>query len=71
MLRAALLACVLTLVCTTAASAANFVPGRLIVKYNQGTSATQIAALESSAGVTGLRRTILGGARVVTVAAGV
>jgi thermitase len=71
MLRAALLACVLTLVCTTAASAANFVPGRLIVKYNQGTSATRIATIESSAGVTGLHRTILGGARVVTVAGSV
>jgi thermitase len=71
MLRAALLACVLTLVCTTAASAANFVPGRLIVKYNPGTSVTQIATIESSAGVTGLHRTILGGARVVTVAGSV
>jgi thermitase len=71
MLRAALLACVLTLVCATAASAANFVPGRLIVKYNQGTSATRIATIESSAGVTGLHRTILGGARVVTVAGSV
>ncbi|MFL5839059.1 MAG: S8 family serine peptidase [Thermoleophilaceae bacterium] len=71
MLRAALLACVLTLAFATVASAAEFVPGRLIVKYNSGTSATRTAAIEHSAGVTGLQRTILGGARVVAVAGSV
>jgi thermitase len=71
MLRTALLACVLTLAFATVASAAEFVPGRLIVKYNSGTSATRTAAIEHSAGVTGLQRTILGGARVVAVAGSV
>jgi thermitase len=70
-LRAALLACVLTFAFASAASAASFVPGQVIVKYNQGTSATQIASIERAAGVTGLHRTILGGARVVTVAGSV
>jgi thermitase len=71
MLRAALLACVLTLAFASVASASSFVPGRVIVKYNQGTSAAQIASIERTAGVTGLHRTILGGARVITVAGGV
>jgi hypothetical protein len=68
MLRASLLACVLVLVMAATAAAADFVPGRVIVKYNAGTSATRIAALERAAGLTALNRTILGGARVVTVA---
>jgi thermitase len=67
MLRASLLACVLVLVLAATASAADFVPGRVIVKYNAGTSATRIASLESTAGVTGRARTILGGARVVSI----
>jgi thermitase len=67
MLRASLLACVLVLVLAATASAADFVPGRVIVKYNAGTSATRIASLESAAGVTGRARTILGGARVVSI----
>jgi thermitase len=71
MLRAVLLACVLTLVCASVASASAFAPGRVIVKYNPGTSAAQIASIEQSAGVTGLNSTILGGARVVNVAGGV
>jgi thermitase len=71
MLRAALLACVLTLAFASVASASAFVPGQLIVKYNQGTSATRIATIERSAGVTGVDRTILGGARVVSVAGSV
>src|SRR4051812_45514201 len=70
-MRAGLLACLLTVVFAATASAASFVPGRVIVKYNAGTSATQIATLERAAGVTGLGRTILGGARVVTVAGSV
>src|SRR3954451_321887 len=71
MMRAGLLACALTVVFAATASAASFVPGRVIVKYNAGTSTTQIATLERAAGVTGLHRTILGGARVVTVAGSV
>jgi thermitase len=71
MLRASLLACVLVLAFAATAAAATFVPGRVIVKYNAGTSATQIASLERSAGVTGVHRTILGGARVVAVAGSV
>src|SRR4051812_45990956 len=71
MLRASLLACVLVLAFAATAAAANFVPGRVIVKYNAGTSATRIAPLEQAAGVTGLHRVILGGARVVTVAGSV
>src|SRR4051812_31587190 len=70
-MRAGLLACLLTVVFAATASAASFVPGRVIVKYNAGTSATRIATLERAAGVTGLHRTILGGARVVTVAGSV
>ncbi|HEX4734311.1 MAG TPA: S8 family serine peptidase [Thermoleophilaceae bacterium] len=70
-LRASLLACILVLAFATTAAAADFVPGRVIVKYNAGTSATRIAALENASGVTGLHRTILGGARVVTVAGSV
>jgi thermitase len=70
-LRASLLACVLVLAFAATAAAAEFVPGRVIVKYNAGTSATRIASLEQTAGVTGLQRTILGGARVVTVAGSV
>src|SRR3954465_1688677 len=70
-MRAGLLACLLTVVFAATASAASFVPGRVIVKYNAGTSATQIATLERAAGVTGLGRTILGGARAVTVAGSV
>jgi thermitase len=69
-LRALLVACVLVLA-FAATAAADFVPGRVIVKYNAGTSAVQIATLERVAGVTGLHRTILGGARVVTVAGSV
>src|SRR4051794_30571200 len=71
MLRASLLACLLVLVFAATASAAAFVPGRVIVKYNAGTSATRIAALESATGVTGVHRTILGGARVVNVSGSV
>src|SRR3954454_20062520 len=70
-MRAGLLACLLTVVFAATASAASFVPGRVIVKYNAGTPATQIATLERAAGVTGLGRTILGGARVVAVAGSV
>jgi thermitase len=70
-LRASLLACVLVLAFAGTAAAAEFVPGRVIVKYNAGTSATRIASLERAAGVAGLHRTILGGARVVTVAGSV
>src|SRR3954470_19474771 len=69
-MRAGLLACVLTVVFAATASAADYVPGRVIVKYNAGTSAARIASLEQAAGVTG-QRTILGGARVVTVAGSV
>jgi thermitase len=70
-LRASLLACILVLAFAATAAAADFVPGQVIVKYNAGTSSTRIASLERAAGVTGLHRTILGGARVVTVAGGV
>jgi thermitase len=70
-LRAALVACILVFAFAATASAASYVPGRVIVKYDAGTSATQIAALERTAGVTRLHRTILGGARVLTVAGGV
>jgi thermitase len=70
-LRTALLAVVLTLAFASVASASAYVPGRVIVKYNQGTSLTQIASIERTAGVTGLHRTILGGARVVNVSGGV
>ena len=57
----------MTLAFTAVAAAAEFVPGRVIVKFERGTSATQIAAVEKRAGVTGLQRTLLGGARVVSV----
>ena len=40
-LRASLLACVLTVVFAATASAADYVPGRVIVKYNAGTSAAR------------------------------
>jgi thermitase len=66
-LRVTLLACVVALACTASASAADYVGGRLIVKYDRGVSATRIAQTERAAGVTGLESTILGGARVVSV----
>ncbi len=63
----ALAACVLALAVAASASAADYVPGRLIVKYNSGVSATQRASLESRSGLAGLLGSLRGGARVVKV----
>jgi thermitase len=62
---------VFTLAFTAVASAAEFVPGRVIVKFDRGASAAKIAAVEKAAGATGLQRTLLGGARVLSVSGSV
>jgi thermitase len=67
LIRAGLLACALALVPAASASAADFVPGRVIVKYASGVSATQRASAERSAGAGVLVETLLDGARVVKV----
>jgi thermitase len=66
-----LLACVLTLAVAATASAADYVSGRVIVKYNDGVSAANRASVERGAGVAGLLETIRGGARVVKVSGSV
>jgi thermitase len=66
-----LLACVLTLAVAATASAADYVSGRVIVKYNAGVSAAKRASVERGAGVAGLLETIRGGARVVKVSGSV
>jgi thermitase len=71
MIRVVLLACVLTLAVAATASAADYVSGRVIVKYNDGVSAANRASVERGAGVAGLLETIRGGARVVKVSGSV
>jgi thermitase len=71
MIRVVLLACVLTLAVAATAPAADYVSGRVIVKYNDGVSAAKRASVERGAGVAGLLETIRGGARVVKVSGSV
>src|SRR4051794_33374599 len=71
LIRVGLLGCALALVLAASASAAGYVPGRVIVKYNAGVSAAQRASAENSAGVGSLLETLRGGARVVKVSGSV
>jgi thermitase len=71
MIRVVLLACVLTLALAATASAADYVAGRVIVKYEDGVSSAKRAAVERGAGAAGLLETIRGGARVVKVSGSV
>jgi thermitase len=67
MLRAALLTGVLALVFAASASAADYVPGQLIVKYNSGVASSKRASLEQSVGSGKLLDSVRGGARVIAV----
>src|SRR3954468_15071545 len=71
MLRAALLTCVLALVFAASASAADYVPGRLIVKYNSGVASAKRTSVERGAGAGKLVGNVRGGARVVAVSGSV
>jgi thermitase len=71
MLRAALLTGVLALVFAASASAAEYVPGRLIVKYNSGVASSKRASLEKSVGSGKLLTGVRGGARVIAVSGSV
>ena len=69
--RAALLAGVVALVWAASASAADYVPGRVIVKYRSGTASSKRTSLEKSVGSGKLLSTVRGGARVVAVSGSV
>ena len=71
MLRATLLAGVAALVWAASASAADYVPGQLIVKYNSGVAPSKRASLEKSVGSGKLVNSVRGGARVIAVSGSV
>jgi thermitase len=65
--RAALLGCALALVLSASASAANYAPGRVIVKYASGTSAANQASVADALGLGSVLGKLSGGAQVVQV----
>jgi thermitase len=71
MLRVTLLTGVVALVWAASASAADYVPGQLIVKFNSGVASSKRTSLEKTVGSGKLLSTVRGGARVIAVSGSV